>query len=370
MVNELLDMVLNQQKASFEEALKMWQRLFSMPRVVEQARDNQVCMTPHEVVYEEDQLRLLHYSRDTPPRYAEPLLFSYALINRPYILDLQTEKSVVRQFLARGFDCYMIDWGIATAADQSLTLHDYVRVQMKNVSDFLLDRAHTKQFNLLGYCMGGTMATLFTAVNPEPVRTLSLMAAPIDFSGGESLLQLWTKEEYFDVDALIDTFGNCPAPFLQYTFQLMKPVQNYITKYTGFFDKMYDERFVENFFAMEKWTGDNIPVAGETFREFVKKLYQKNELVRGEYRFKLGEPPVDLEKIVCPLLLLTAKGDHLVPPSQTTGILPHVGSKDTKSMELDAGHVGLAVSSKAHKKFWPEATAWMGERSTPLESST
>jgi polyhydroxyalkanoate synthase len=116
---------------------------------------------------------------------------------------------------------------------------------------------------------------------------------------------------------------------------------------------------------METWTNDNIPVAGETFREFVKKLYQRNELVKGEYRFKLGEPPVDLKKITCPLLVLVAKNDHLVPPSQTTNVIPYVGSKDTKVMELDAGHVGLAVSSKAHKQFWPEATGWFGSRSTP-----
>ncbi|MFO0907990.1 MAG: DUF3141 domain-containing protein [Isosphaeraceae bacterium] len=199
------------------------------------------------------------------------------------------------------------------------------------------------------------------------MKNLALMAAPIDFSGDQSLLQVWTKEEYFDVDALVDTFGNCPAPFLQHMFQMMKPVQNYYTKYTGFMEKMNDERFVENFFAMEKWTNDNIPVAGETFREFVKKLYQKNEIINGTFRFA-KEPAVDLAKIVCPLLLLVAKGDHLVPPSQTTGILPHVASKDIKTMEIDAGHVGLAVSSKAHKKYWPEATGWVGERSTPTRS--
>ncbi|MFO0909239.1 MAG: class III poly(R)-hydroxyalkanoic acid synthase subunit PhaC [Isosphaeraceae bacterium] len=368
MVTQMLDMVLNQQKVAYDEAFKMWQRLFSVPRVVEQARDNQVCQTPHEVVYEEDQLRLLHYNRDTPPAYREPLLICYALVNRPYILDLQPEKSVVRQFLARGFDVYLIDWGIATAADQSLTLHDYVRVQMGNVSEFLLRHCKTKQYNLLGYCMGGTMASLFTATSPAMVKNLALMAAPLDFSGDESLLQVWTKEEFFDVDALVDSFGNCPAPFLQHMFQMMKPVQNYVSKYTSFFDKMYDDRFVENFFAMEKWTNDNIPVAGETFREFVKKLYQRNELVKGQFRFKLNEPPVDLKKITCPLLLMVAKGDHLVPPSQTLGLAPFVGSKDIKTMEIEAGHVGLAVSSKAHKKFWPEATAWMAERSTPMKS--
>ena len=88
--------------------------------------------------------------------------------------------------------------------------------------------------------------------------------------------------------------ATCPATFLQASFQMMKPVQNYYSKYITFFDKMDDDRFIENYFAMEKWTNDNIPVAGETFREFVKKLYQRNELAKGE--FMLDNQPVDLKQ--------------------------------------------------------------------------
>ncbi len=129
------------------------------------------------------------------------------------------------------------------------------------------------------------------------------MAAPLDFGVGadDSLVQVWSDPKYFDVDALIDAFGNCPATFLQASFQMMKPVQNYVTKYITFYDKMDDEKFVENYVAMEKWTNDNIPVAGETFREFVKKLYQRNELVKGEFRLGVGEEPVQLKRITCPL---------------------------------------------------------------------
>ena len=318
--------------------------------------------TPHEIVYEEDNLRLLKYRRESPPAYAEPVLFSYALVNRPYILDLQPDRSVVRQFLDRGFEVYLIDWGAASAADRSLTLNDYVAGLLKNATDYVIDHAPTPDLHLFGYCMGGTIATMFAALYPERVKSLTLMAAPIDFAGEEGLLQVWTKSKYFDVDALIDAFGNCPAPFLQATFQMMKPIQNTYLKYTGFMDKMDDDRFLENYFAMEQWMNDNIPVAGETFREFVKKLYQRNELVQGT--FKLGDKPVLLERIVCPLLLLFASGDHLVPPAQTVGITPHVKSRDIQTKELEAGHVGLAVSSKAHKKYWPEATKWIAERST------
>jgi len=363
--NPLLDMMLDVQKTSFDEGLKMWRRFFSVPRVLEQARSTseKVGTTPHDVVYEEGSLRLLRYRTDRPVAWAEPVVICYALVNRPYILDLQPDRSVVRQLLARGFEVYLIDWGVPSAADRSLRLHDYVCGFMRDVAEYVAAHAPAPQFNLLGYCMGGTMSTLFTAVYPELVKNLILLAAPIDFSSDRSLLHLWTREKHFDVDALIDAFGNCPAPLLQGCFQAMRPVQNFYEKPVGFYDKMDDDRFVENFFAMEQWVNDNIPVAGETFREFVRKLYQRNELVRGEFRLK--DVPVTLDRIACPLLLLMARGDHLVVPESTSGILPHVRSHDVKSLTIDAGHVGLVVSSKAHREFWPEATRWIADRSTP-----
>jgi polyhydroxyalkanoate synthase len=136
-----------------------------------------------------------------------------------------------------------------------------------------------------------------------------------------------------------------------------KPVQNLIEKGVGFYESMEDPKFISNYFALERWLNDNIPVAGETFREFVKKLYQQNQLVRGE--LELAGRRVDLRRITCPLLLLTAKNDHLVAPSSTSRIRAHVSSRQIEEMMLGAGHVGLAVSSKAHKTFWPEAVRWI-----------
>jgi polyhydroxyalkanoate synthase len=218
------------------------------------------------------------------------------------------------------------------------------------------------QLNLLGYCMGGTMSAMYTALYQEQIRNLVLMAAPIDFSSDEGLLNLWTAEEYFDVDGMVDAFGNCPGSFLQSTFQLRNPVANFWMKYMTFYEKMYDRQFLDNFFAMEHWANDNIPIAGETFREFVKMLYQRNELVKGEFR--LDGEPVKLENITCPLLTLVADHDDLVPPASTLALHQYVGSKDVKSMSIDAGHIGLAVSSKAHRQLWPKAAMWIADRST------
>jgi len=364
MQTEWFNQALAQQKAVYEATLKMWSRLFAVPRVIDWARDVKVGTTPSEIVYEEDTLRLLRYRRDTPAVYTEPILVCYALVNRPYIVDLQPDRSVVKQLLARGFEVYLIDWGVPSAADRSLTIQDYVDGLMKNCVNVVMKRHNSPAVHLVGYCMGGTMSVIFTARNPDIVKSLTIMAAPIDFSVGqdESLVQFWANPDYFDVDALVDAFGNVPATFLQASFQMMKPVQNYYSKYITFFDKMDDDRFIENYFAMEKWTNDNIPVSGETFREYVKKLYQRNELIKGE--FKLGNELVDLAKITCPLQILMASADHLVPPAQSESLASKVGSKDIKCRTLDAGHIGLSVSSKAHKVFWPEVTQWMADRSS------
>jgi polyhydroxyalkanoate synthase len=209
--------------------------------------------------------------------------------------------------------------------------------------------------------MGGTMSAMFTALHQERVKNLILMAAGIDFETRDGLLNVWTRPEYFDVDKFVDTFGNCPAEMLQSSFLLLKPVQNLIEKQINFFEKADDDAFVEDFLTMELWLNDNIPVAGEVFREFVKYLYQRNLLVQN--KLPVGKHIVDLRKITCPVLNLMAKGDDLVPCAQSMPFNDLVSSKERKTMIVPAGHIGLAVGSKAQKETWPEVCGWLAERS-------
>jgi len=129
------------------------------------------------------------------------------LVNRPYILDLKPGRSVVEHFVKRGFDTYLIDWGAPTYADRHLTMDDHVNGYMRNVVDFVRERNESPQVSILGYCMGGTMSAMFTALHQETVRNLILLAAGIDFGSRDGLLQLWNDASVFDVDAFIDAYG-------------------------------------------------------------------------------------------------------------------------------------------------------------------
>jgi poly[(R)-3-hydroxyalkanoate] polymerase subunit PhaC len=348
------------QRAALDETLAAAGRMSHWPLLLEKARHIRKGVTPSESVYEEDRLKLRHFLSDHKPKFATPLVFIYALVNRPYILDLKQGRSVVAHFVDRGFDTYLVDWGIPLNADRHLTLDDYINGYMVNVIDFLRERTGSENVNVLGYCMGGTMSAMFTALHQQCVQNLILMAAPIDFSHNDGLLNLWSRSEYFDVDRFVDAFGNCPPQFLQSIFLLLRPVGNLIEKPINFYEHMHEEKFLDDFLTTESWLNDNIPVPGEVYRQFVKFLYQQNLLTQN--RMPVGKHIVNLQNITCPVLNIMASHDDLVPCSQGTPFNDLVGSKDRKTMLLQgSGHIGLAIGGRAQKEVWPQACDWLAQ---------
>jgi len=187
------------------------------------------------------------------------------------------------------------------------------------------------------------------------------MAAPIDFDNEESLLNVWAKPEYFNVDKVVDTMGNIPPEFLNGGYMFLDPVGNVFTKYIKLVENVDNDAFVRMFLRMEKWVNDGIPLAGETFREFLKNGYQQNLLIKNKW--KLNGQTVNLKNITMPVLNIIGTYDHLVPPVSSKPLLAHVGSKDKLELIMPTGHIGLSVSSKSHRELWPKAVEWLEPRS-------
>lgn len=348
---------LSDQRASKDQerkVIKAMELLLKPPKI-------EVGTAPKEVVYQDGKMKLVHYIPMVQKPHKIPLLIIYALINKPYILDLQPDRSVIRGLLKEGFDVYMIDWGIPTDTDRYLTLDDYINWYTNDVVDFIRRRHNLDSISILGYCMGGTLSVMFTAIYPKKVKNLILMAAPLDFEADQGLLKLWAKKEYFDPDKLVEAVGNVPGEFLNFGFLLLDPVNNLYSKYLKFIDKVDDGEFVKMFFRMEKWINDGIPVAGEAYREFISKCYQQNQLVKNQLR--LNGHKVDLKNIKMPLLSLVAQYDHLVPPESSMGFNDLVPSKDKEMMVFPTGHIGLSVSSATRAKLWPNVAEWIKKRS-------
>lgn len=349
------------QRRQWERSTEFIDKLSSTPESAETMAEIEVGQTPSEVVYEENKLKLLHYESQTEEQHDVPILIVYALINKPYILDLQPDRSVVRTLLEQGFDVYMIDWGEPSRMDASLTLDDYVNRYIDNCVDVVCERSGLDSINVLGYCMGGTMSVMYAALHPEKVRNLGLMAAGLCFAGSGGVLELWGAEDYYDPEEVAETFGNVPAEFLDIGFALMDPVDNFVTKYLRLYDNIEKEAFVENFARMERWINDGIDVAGATYQQFLEKIYQENQLMSNE--LYLDGQHVDLDELTMPIVQIVGEYDHLIPPEASKPFNEIVPSDDVTTLEFPTGHIGLSVSSKSHAELWPQVCDWFVERS-------
>jgi polyhydroxyalkanoate synthase len=345
-----------------KQIMDMQEKYFKASQLLSNPPGVEVGTTPSEVVYRDGKMQLLRYEPMTSETLGVPILVTYALVNKPYILDLQPDKSVVATLLKAGFEVYLIDWGTPTAGDKYLRLDDYVNGYIMDCVNHVCDAHGLDKVTLLGYCMGGTLSVMFSCLHPDKVKNLVLMASPLDSDSDDGLLRLWAEEEYFDVDKIVDTIGNIPGSFLNFAYTMLNPVNNMYSKYHMFADKVDNQKFVEMFFRMEKWANDGIPVAGETFREFIQKIYQRNELVRN--RMTINGTKVELGNLKMPILNIVAQHDHLVPPSSSTSFTDLVPSSDKELLLFPTGHIGLSVSSGSHAKLWPKVIDWLSERSS------
>ncbi len=317
-------------------------------------------VTPKVEIYAEDKLRLYRYKAPADVvQNKVPVLIVYALVNRPYMTDLQENRSTIRNLLAAGQDVYLIDWGYPDEADRALTLDDYINGYIDRCVDVIRKRHKLKQINLLGICQGGAFSLCYTSLHPDKVKNLITMVTPVDFKTPDNMLSAWVQG--IDVDLMIDTLGNVPGELLNWTFLSLKPFSLTGQKYLSMVDVLEDEEQLKNFLRMEKWIFDSPDQAGETFRQFIKDFYQQNGFLKGGV--KIGSREIDLKDITCPILNIYAEQDHLVPPDASRALRKLTGTEDYTELSFPGGHIGIYVSGKAQKQVPPAIGDWLDERS-------
>ncbi|PIG92204.1 class III poly(R)-hydroxyalkanoic acid synthase subunit PhaC [Gloeocapsopsis sp. IPPAS B-1203] len=343
----------------FTEIAELWQRGEIFSRLREE--DNLIGVTPKEEVYREDKVILYRFIPQVKNLLSTPILIVYALVNRPYIVDLQEKRSLVANLLKLGVDVYLIDWGYPTRIDRWLTLDDYINGYINNCIDVVCDRHNLEQINLLGICQGGTFSLCYSSLYPEKVKNLIVMVTPVDFHTQEGLLNVWSGctlgAKALDVDLAINTLGNVPGDWLNFQFLMLKPFQLGVEKYIKFLESSDSEEKIINFFRMEKWIFDSPDLAGETFRQYMKDFYQENKLIKGQ--LEIEGNPIHLENIRMPVFNIYAEQDHLVPPISSLALEKYITISDYTVSSFPVGHIGMYVSSKVQKNLPIAIADWL-----------
>jgi polyhydroxyalkanoate synthase len=343
-----------------KDALDFNQKISRGMLTLRDVGDVEVGVTPKEAVYREDKLVLYRYKPTVDKPAKTPLLIVYALVNRPYMTDLQEDRSIIRNLLDHGEDVYLIDWGYPDGADRFLDLNDYINRYIHHCVQHICKAHGLRKINLLGICQGGTFSLCYTALHAERVANLVTMVTPVDFHTSRNVLSDWARE--LDVDLLVDTVGNVPGELLNWSFLSLKPFRLTGQKYADMTDILDDPKKLRNFLRMEKWIFDSPDQAGEAFREFIKYFYQQNRLVTGG--LEIGGRGVSLKQVTVPVLNVYATEDHLVPPESSIALEQHVGTRDYTAIAFPGGHIGIYVSGRSQKEVPPAIASWLQERSS------
>ncbi|MCH8995311.1 MAG: alpha/beta fold hydrolase [Chloroflexi bacterium] len=322
--------------------------------------DPPVGLTPKDTLYSRGTLRLYRYRPVVDEVYRVPIIFVMSLISKSYILDLAPNQSFVEYLLRQGFDVYMVDWGVPRPQDHTLRLEDYVLDRLPRCVEEVQRITKEEEHSFLGYCMGGLFALMYGSVFPDAgLKNLVTVATPVDFSG-MGLLRRWADPRWFDVDRLVDTYGNVPAEAIRASLEMLRPFDR-VVSYARLWDNLWDDTYVYNWRIRYKWAQDQIPFPGECYRQMTKEMMWGNKLVKGE--MTLDGRPVNLKQLNCAVLNTMAEYDHIAPYASTRALTSMVGSCDRQDLTVKGGHVSLISGANALLRLWPTVNEWLSARS-------
>ncbi|QVY63856.1 alpha/beta fold hydrolase [Cytobacillus gottheilii] len=323
----------------------------------------EVGLTPRQAVWKKNKATLWYYPAQQK-KYDTPLYFIYSLLNQPFILDLGPGYSLIKFLNEKGFDIYLLDFGIPTYADKDLTVDDYILRYIKKGVQRTLIHSGASQISIIGFCMGGTFASIYAAIADEPIQNLILAVAPIDFSYFP-IFDEWQnrlRDGELDLETIFDTAGVIPSPLMKAGIRLfVSPV--YVSPYLSLLRKSYDEEYALKWKRLNFWAESHIPFSGAALKQMIQTLGIENGLMNGT--FLIDGTPVNLSNIHANLLAVGSNVDRLVPKEQIQPVMDLVSSKDKTFFAMKGGHATLATNKEVQEFL----SSWLSVRSNPIRIS-
>ena len=358
----------------YEDYFQAWQSMMQNSQKFNEllTTDASIAQTPKRQIWALNKAKLYRYTPVVPEDqlHPVPLLLVFAIMNRPYVLDLRPGHSFVEYMVNKGYDVYLLDWGIPGPEDKDLCFDDYSLEYLPRVIRKLKSYTGSNEFSMLGWCLGALITTIYASLRPDDgLRNLILLTAPLDFSDKTSSgFSRWTSDPNFKAESIVEAFGNVPGEMIDSGAKMLKPVENYVGTYTMLWDNIDNPTRTEAWHAMNTWVRDTIPMAGAAYQQLINEFYKDNKLIEGTLRIR-GEQ-VNLRYLTANLFNVIAESDHITPPCQSEGIMDLVGSQDKELFRVRGGHIGIMAGSGAEKNTWPHIDEWLSVRSKEAESAS
>ncbi|HEV7383516.1 MAG TPA: alpha/beta fold hydrolase [Phenylobacterium sp.] len=267
-----------------------------------------------------------------------PVLFVPSLINPPNVLDMG-ERSLLRWLAGQGRRVLLLDWGWPGPDRRTMSVAGHVEQILLPLMAALGEPA-----DLVGYCLGGTMA--LAAARLGPARSVATIAAPWHFSGFPDEARAQLRKLWEGAQPTVAALGLLPMEVLQSAFWNLDPART-IAKFQAFASLEGAE--ARTFVMLEDWANDGPPLSEAAAREMFEGLFRDDRTGMG--RWQVGGATINPESLGVPLLNIVSTTDRIVPAASAV--------RAGERIDLALGHVGMVVGSRAPEMVWEALAGWL-----------
>lgn len=300
-----------------------------------------------------------------------PIVIIPPLAVNMLIYDLFPQRSLVRFLRAKGFEVYLIDWGVPGREHSHYNLHTYVSELLPAYLNRVREHSGEQELSLHGWSMGGMFTLFYSALSRDQhVRNAVVLGSPIDshasgFMGVASqalaeIAELIRRRTGFRIHNLKPHWFHTPGWANTLGFKLTNPIGS-IMGYWELIVRLGDREFVTSHATTSAFLDRMVAYPGGIIQDTVVRVWIDNQLSRGE--IQIGEDIARLENVSANLLAIAGSEDTMVTPGAAKRVMDHVSSGDKTFRVVPGGHMGILAGSKAPRESWLEMAEWLAERS-------
>jgi len=307
--------------------------------------------TPGKVVFRNHLMELIQYAPQTSQVRSVPVLASPPWINKYYIMDLAPGRSFLEWAVKHERTVFAISYRNPDPSMGGTTLDDYLIHGPREALDVISEITGSPKIDIIGLCLGGALTALLAAFlaqkGDDRIGSITLLNTLLDYSEPGVLGAFTDEKTVRRLEKQMAEEGVLDASQMPGTFDMLR-ANDLIFNYLVSNWLMGQDPPVFDILA---WNGDSTRMPSAMHSFYLRSLYMRNELARGELEL-VGEQ-LSLSSVKNDTYVVGAINDHIVPwhGSYKTGAL--MGGQ-VRYVLSSGGHIAGIVNPPG-PKAWYEA---------------